>query len=239
MAISESTQALIAAFSLLVAMHDMLSMERILTGESSGIVFNSATGAVFLYIKGHDTSLIRDGPRLALALFLLFSALWAQTDFIGFMINAGATTGCQVAITIASAFDQLARVSLMQFLLWGINSGLKTSATTIFPQAVILMRLVLGGVFVGFQRPQFKPVCVGRTAVLPLSISVLALDAFLIFVFLAKAFSAGLLRDIRESQPSTGRSKAIIFTTVGLIVWTAVSRIAHWRSCCELMCDSR
>lgn len=221
MAIPGTTQALIAAFTLLVDVPSPQGAEHT-NMRNSGILFNAASGTAFLYIKGHGSSFFRDGPRLALVLFLTFSTLWAQTGFTASIIDTGATTGCQAVIAIASAFDQLARVSLAQFLQWGINSGHKASIATILPQAVILIRLIIGGVFVGFQRPQFNPVCVGGTTALPLSVAILAIDAFLIVFFFARALTVGLLRDVREPQASTGRSRAILLIITGFALWTGV-----------------
>lgn len=132
--------------------------------------------------------------------------------------------GCQAVVAIASAFDQLARVSIAQFLHWGVNSSVKTSAITAISQLAVLARFILGGAFVAIQRPQFKPVCVASTMILPLGITVLAIDAFLVAMFLARGLSVGLLKDIREPKSSNSRSKAIILIIGGLAVWTAVSR---------------
>lgn len=221
MAIAANVQALVAAFALSVG--NLNYLRRHANDGYSGIVVNAASGAAFLYIKGHGSSFFRDGPRLALVLFLSFAAIWANTDFVAFMIDTDASTGCQAAVAIAASFDQLARVSLAQFLHWAINSGIKPSTATLVPQTLILSRFALGGVYVGVQKPQFNPVCVGSTSILPLSITVLAIDAVLVVTFLARFFSVGLLRDIREPRTSTARSKAILLTIAGLAVWTAVS----------------
>ncbi|CAM1506437.1 Fc.00g060780.m01.CDS01 [Cosmosporella sp. VM-42] len=188
-----------------------------------GIVVNAASVALFLYIKGHGSSFIRDGPRLALVTFLATSALWAQADFIATLIDTNSTTGCQTAITFASAFDQLARISLVQALFWGANRGIKTSsAEALVSQGLILLRFVLGGIFVGVQRPQLDTICVTRTQVLPLGIAIVVTDGLFAAGLLAKAVSVGF-RVVQGDKTSADRSKAILLTICGLGIWTASS----------------
>lgn len=62
----------------------------------------------------------------------------------------------------------------------------------------------------GFTRPDFKPVCVARTSVLPISIVVLVLDAIILGV--------SLIRVLRK-----GRSKGLMISIVGFAVWTGTS----------------
>lgn len=200
-----------------------------LTRPHSGIVVNAASAAVFLYLKGHGSSFMRDGLRLVLVTFFTTTALWAQTDFIATLIDSNSTSGCQVAIAFASVFDQLARVSLEQAMLWGLNynSQKSTAIETLLPQGVIVLRFILGGIFVGVQRPQFNPVCVSSTKVLPLGITILIVDAIFIAIITARALSVGLVKDAQE-RTSGARSRALLFSIAGLGVWTAVSE-AWWK----------
>ncbi|KAK7415275.1 hypothetical protein QQX98_006024 [Neonectria punicea] len=205
MADSSSNQVLIAAFSF-------------------GMVVNAATGAVFLYLKGHTSSLLRDGLRLVLVVFLTTSALWAQTDFITTLIGVQSAMGCQIAIVFATIFDQLARVSLQQATVWAIGHHDRvTPAESLATQGAIITRFILGGVFVGLQRPQLNNVCVTSTSVLQFGIVLLITDLGFTAAILARFISFGLLKDIRRKTDSSSRSRAAFWTIVGLAIWTGTS----------------
>ncbi|KAJ9151418.1 hypothetical protein NKR23_g3241 [Pleurostoma richardsiae] len=203
MAIQGATQALIAAFAF-------------------GIVVNAASAALFLNVKGQGPAL-RDGLRLVLITFFLSSALWAQVDFITTLINTDATSSCQIAIVFTTLFDQLARFSIEQCLLWAINGGAGASTGQMIAQGLVAARFILGGVFVGLSRPQFKPVCVPTSSVLPVAIVVVALDAVIIATLAGRAFSVGIVKSVRENGPESGRGKAILLVIVGVAVWTGTS----------------
>ncbi|KAE8453840.1 hypothetical protein EG329_009352 [Mollisiaceae sp. DMI_Dod_QoI] len=203
MAISDAVQTLSAAFSF-------------------GILLQAAVGALFVYYRGHGSTIFQDGRRLVLVLFLLFAALWAQMDFVNLLLPATMATGCQTTIIISTMFDQLARVGLEQFLLWSVGHGSRLTVERMMLQGVLLARLVAGGLLVGFTRPQFEPVCIAQTSVLPISIVVLALDAVIIGVLLVRAASLGMFRDMRGSAVSE-QSKALVLSIFGLGFWTAMS----------------
>ncbi|KAK7421517.1 hypothetical protein QQZ08_009932 [Neonectria magnoliae] len=205
MADSSSNQVLIAAFSF-------------------GLVVNAATGAVFLYLKGHTSSLLRDGLRLVLVVFLTTSALWAQTDFITTLIGVQSAMGCQIAIVFATIFDQLARVSLQQATVWAIGHHDRvTPAESLATQGAIITRFILGGVFVGLQRPQLDNVCVTSTSVLQFGVVLLIIDLGFTAAIFARFISFGLLKDIRQKTDSSPRSRAAFWTIVGLAIWTGTS----------------
>ncbi|KPM42564.1 hypothetical protein AK830_g3963 [Neonectria ditissima] len=191
---------------------------------SFGMVVNAATGAAFLYLKGHTSSLLRDGLRLVLVVFLATSALWAQTDFITTLIGVQSAMGCQVAIVFASIFDQLARVSLQQATVWAVGHHDRvTPAESLAAQGAILIRFVLGGVFVGLQRPQLDTICVTSTSVLQFGIVLLVADLLFTAAIMARFISLGLLRDMRQKTADSSRSKAALWTIVGLAIWTGMS----------------
>ncbi|KAK5663098.1 hypothetical protein OQA88_6514 [Cercophora sp. LCS_1] len=108
-----------------------------------GIVVNAAAAALFLYTKGHGSAIFRDSQRLVLVLFLFSAALWAQIDFITILLDVTATV-----------FDQLARFSIEQYLVWAMNNGSKPTVYQMIPQFIVLGRFVAGAVFTGFTRPQ-------------------------------------------------------------------------------------
>ncbi|KUJ20424.1 uncharacterized protein LY89DRAFT_443229 [Mollisia scopiformis] len=203
MAISDAVQTLSAAFSF-------------------GILLQAATGALFIYYRGHGSSIFQDGRRLVLVLFLLFAALWAQIDFVNLLLPATMATGCQATLIITTMFDQLARVGMEQFLLWSVGHGTRLTAERLILQGVLLARLVAGGLLVGFTRPQFEPVCVAETSVLPIAIIVLALDAIIVGVLLVRAASLGMFQDM-SGKSGSEQSKALVLSIFGFGFWTAMS----------------
>jgi hypothetical protein len=157
-------------------------------------------------------------------LFLLFAALWAQLDFLNLLLPTTSSTACQATLVFSTLFDQLARVGIEQFLLWSVGHGTKVTTERLILQVILLLRMVAGGLLVGFTRPDFAPVCVARTKVLPIAIVVLVLEAVIIGVLLVRANLLGMFGELSGKSSSTRQeqSKALIFSIVGLGFWTAV-----------------
>ncbi|ETS74497.1 hypothetical protein PFICI_14363 [Pestalotiopsis fici W106-1] len=191
MAISGTVQALIAAFFF-------------------GILVNTASAGLFLYIKGHGSTIFRDGLRLALILFLASSALWAQVEFLATLIDSTASSTCQAAVSISSLFDQLARVSIEQFLIWAIAKDGRKSAAGLATQVLLLARFVVGMVFVGVTKPQFNSTCVPLSSIEPVAITVIALDAVILTAIAALALSAR-------------SGKTVLLILAALAIWMGTS----------------
>lgn len=119
-------------------------------------------------------------------------------------------------------FDQLARVGMEQFLLWSVGHGTRLTAERLILQVVLLARLVAGGLLVGFTRPQFEPVCLAQTSVMPIAIVVLVLDAVIVGVLLVRAMSLGMFGNM-SGKDGSEQNKALIFSIFGFGFWTAVS----------------
>ncbi|KAL2119718.1 hypothetical protein VTJ04DRAFT_6679 [Mycothermus thermophilus] len=200
MAVQDATQALVAAFFF-------------------GIVLNAASAALVLYFKGYGLStLFRDSQRLVLVLFLLSAALWAQSDFVSILLDVStSSTPCQIGIIFSTVFDQLARFSIEQFLLWAFNNnnGAKLSVFQLVPQALILARFAAGAVFAGFTRPQTDSFCVPTTAVLPVGIAVAGLDGAIVFLLFVRVWMGGVV--------AGDRGRALMAVLVGLALWTGTS----------------
>jgi hypothetical protein len=205
----------------------MYSVRRfpLLTILGSGILLQAASGTLFLYYRGHGPTIFQDGRRLVLVLFLLFAALWAQIDFVNLLLPVTSTTACQVTLVFSTMLDQLARVVMEQFLLWSVGHGTKLTAERMVLQVVLLLRLIAGGLLVGFTRPEFAPACVARTSVLPVAIVILVLDVIIIGVLIIRALSLGMFQDLREgdSCPRQEQSRALIISIAGFTVWTGTS----------------
>lgn len=191
----------------------------------SGILLQAAFGALLVNWKGHGSSIFQDGRRLVLILFLIFTALWAQIDFLNLLISPDASNICQIGLIFTTAFDQLARVVFEQFLLWSVGNGTKLTAARVVLQVILVVRVVAGGILAGFTRPQFAPVCVAYTSLFPASIVVLALDGIIIGTLLIQAMSLGLFRDMSGGQPSDrkAQSKAVVSMIFGFAFWTGMS----------------
>jgi hypothetical protein len=191
-------------------------------------VLNAASAALVLYLKGHGLgSIFRDSQRLVLIIFLLSAALWAQIDFITILLDVSRSpTSCQVGIIFSTVFDQFARFSIEQFLLWGLNNsnGAKLSAIQLIPQVLVLARFLGGAVLTGFTRPQTDTFCVATTSAPPVGILVTALDGLIILLLIIRAYSAGgAAKENRDSKGNDAdRARALMSVVLGLVFWTGV-----------------
>lgn len=102
-----------------------------------------------------------------------------------------------------------------------MNGGVRISWTTFLPQLAVICRFVLGGVYVGFQRSDFQPVCVSSTLIMPLGVSLLGIDAIIIFFLLAKLTVVG--DNNKKDSEEARRSKILLVAVGGAGFWTAVS----------------
>ena len=111
-------------------------------------------------------------------------------------------------------------MAIEQFLLWSVGHKTKVTVERLVLQAILGVRVVVGVVLVGFTRPEFAPVCIARTSLLPVGIVVLALDIIIIGVLIIRALSSGIFR-VWSNTPQR-QSKALILTIVGFTLWTGV-----------------
>lgn len=149
-----------------------------------------------------------------------------MTSFIASTIDRDSSfTGCQAAISTGSLFDQLARVSLEQALLWGLSSGSQKGSAPILPQLFLMIRFVLGGVFVGVLRPSFNPSCLPMSTVTPLGISVLCVDGLITsyVLFQGQKGRKRALKSVAEGAPKDSKHLGIMLCAIGFGIWTAVS----------------
>lgn len=189
----------------------------------SGLIVCAALGTIIFHLRGGIFSFFRGGLRLVLAGFLLFAALWALIGFVATFIDTSSPSGCQIAVVFSSAFDELARITLQEFLFWAIKCDLKASFGVLFPQAIIFVRAIVGAILVAVQRPQFAPVCVTATLFWPIGVVVLVMDAFIVVMLLTRASYVGIYRDMKSSGSDGVRAKALILTTVASGIWIPVS----------------
>lgn len=128
---------------------------------------------------------------------------------------------CQTTLTVTTIFDQMARVGVEQFLLWSVGNGTKVTAVL---QVMLFLRLVGGGVLVGFTKPQFAPACVAQIAVPAIPIIIISLDAIIVGVLFILAVSSGMLKGMKgkRSDPRRQQSKALVLSIIGLGLWTMV-----------------
>ncbi|KAI9050946.1 hypothetical protein LZ554_005057 [Drepanopeziza brunnea f. sp. 'monogermtubi'] len=189
---------------------------------SFGTVLQAALGALLIFSRGHGSTIFKDGRRLVLLLFFLFAALWAQVEFVSLLLAKDMANICQLTILLSTIFDQLARVAIEQFFVWSMG-GTKVTPGRLILQGALFVRLIGGGMLVAFTKSQFAPACVSRislqqTPLTPVSIAVLGLDAIIVGVLLIREIS-GKSPDPMQKK----KSKALIFSIVGLGVWTGTS----------------
>lgn len=187
----------------------------------------AASGTVLFHLRGGASSLIRGGLRLVLAGFLLSVSLWAVDGVIGSFISDGSYTACQIAVALASAFDQIARISLEEYLLWAIKHDLRAALGIWLPQILIFLRFILGGILVGVHRPQMAPICVATVLLWQIGVAVAIADATVVLMLLTKASSVGIFRDLKVDGPIGFRARGLTFTTIALGLWIAVSLHYH------------
>ncbi len=190
-------------------------------------MLNAASAALVLYLRGYGLAAVfRDSQRLVLVLFLLSAALWAQIDFIAILLDTTSSTPCQIGTIVSTIFDQFARFSIQQFLLWTLNTGngAKLPVMQLIPQVLVLVRFLAGAVFIGFTRPQTDTFCVATTSALPVGILVTALDGVIILLLVTRAYSVGGVA--KENHDGRGveaeRARALMSVLLGLVFWTGV-----------------
>jgi hypothetical protein len=127
-------------------------------------------------------------------------------------------------VTFASTFDQFARVSIQQGLLWIFSTHSLASLTEIaIMQGFLVLRLILGGVFVGIQRPQMAGVCLTMTSIVPVGITVSVIDTAFVAFLLMRIISRGNYSDTQKGSISPGQSRAAALVVLGLVIWTGTS----------------
>ncbi|KAI0870274.1 hypothetical protein GGS24DRAFT_112666 [Hypoxylon argillaceum] len=204
MAVPGTIQALIAAFSF-------------------GILFNAASSALVLFVKGHGSAIYRDGLRLVLILFLISSSSWALIEFLSTLIEPTATSTCQVAVIFSSLFDQFGRVFVEQYLAWAVPKGDTKSPFSLVPQILVFGRFFVGIAFTAVTRTQFKPTCAPVSSIQAVAITAIALDAVIIGLLTIQAFSSGPSRKDAGAQSIISSIKTVRFIAVGVAVWLGTS----------------
>jgi len=136
---------------------------------------------------------------------------------------------CQVGIIFATVFDQLARFSVEQYLVWAMNNGVKPTVWQMVPQFVVLGRFVAGAVFSGFTRPQTDTFCVATSPTFPIAVVVIVLDVLTLLLLTARAFSSA--GEIKDSE--LARRVSIKLVLLGFAIWTAVGGTGG--NCCAFL----
>ncbi|OBT67882.1 hypothetical protein VE03_02591 [Pseudogymnoascus sp. 23342-1-I1] len=210
MAISDSIQTLSAAFSF-------------------GILLQTAVSSLVIYLSGHGSTINQDRRRLVLITFILSSALWAQIGFLNFLIPSSSSNICQGTIATSTFFDQAARTLSGAFLLWTVAHVSKSPAEKYGLGSLIGARAVSGIVFVVFTRPQFAPLCLPRSAALPVSILVIGLDAIILGLVAIRIFTLEFWGNSSRIQSTSNKEqgKALALFTAGFAIWTGTSVTLH------------
>ncbi|KAI0540276.1 hypothetical protein GGR58DRAFT_461496 [Xylaria digitata] len=204
MAVPGTVQALIAAFSF-------------------GILFNAASAALVLYIKGHGSAIYRDGLRLVLILFLLTSSSWALVEFLSTLISTNATSTCQVAVAFSSLFDQLGRTFVEQYLVWAVRKGDAKTPFSLLPQILVFGRFFVGIAFTAVTRTQFKPTCAPISSIPAVSFTTIALDVVIVGLLAIQAFSGSITGKESDSHSTVKKTGTARLIVVGVALWLGTS----------------
>ncbi|RYP58584.1 hypothetical protein DL769_008898 [Monosporascus sp. CRB-8-3] len=202
MATPGATQALVAAFAF-------------------GILVNAASAAVVLFTKGHGLAIFQDRLRLALTIFFGSSALWAVIAFISTLIDTMALSACQTTVTFSTIFDQVARIAIEQYVVFLAQD--EKSPLGLLPQFLVALRFVVGIVFVVFTRSTFQPTCVPMSKEVPISISVIVMDAMILVLLTIQFLSKSSGKDVQERQLNSGKVKSFLLLLAGLTIWMGAS----------------
>ncbi|KAH7040287.1 uncharacterized protein B0I36DRAFT_357608 [Microdochium trichocladiopsis] len=203
MAVPDTAQALVGTFSL-------------------GVLLAASSASLVLFAWKHAAKALRDGLRLALISFLALSSAWALTGFITTAANPQSRSACQVAVVFSTLFDQFARFSVEQFLLWAAPVEGAPKALQIGSQVLLLARLVLGVAYVGLIRPTFDPTCVPRASIPYLAVVLIITDAVIVVLLAIKAISSGASSS-NLSTRSAKQSKSVFLSIAGLAIWMGMS----------------
>ncbi|PSR81044.1 hypothetical protein BD289DRAFT_484592 [Coniella lustricola] len=190
-----------------------------------GNLFNTAAAALFLHVKGHGSTVIRDGKRLALVTFLISVALWAQIEFATELIDPTSTQACQVGIIFTTTFDQLARLTIEQFTLWVIFDGVRVSTARTTAHILLFARLALGVVFVALSRPAFDTTCVALSSSFPVALAVVVADGLIIAALATLAFINRNANVENNGEKQKGRGKSMALLIGGMAFWLGTSVI--------------
>lgn len=193
-----------------------------LTRYHSGILFNAASAALVLYVKGHGSAIYRDGLRLVLILLLCASSSWAFVEFLATLIDPSAASTCQVAVVFSSLFDQFGRVFAEQYLVWAVPKGDVKTVLSLVPQILVFGRFFVGIAFTAVTRTQFKPTCAPVSSIRAVSITTITLDAVIIGLLSIQAFASGQAITSAGSHSITPNTRTVRLAVVGVAVWWAV-----------------
>jgi len=137
---------------------------------------------------------------------------------------------CQIGVIFATVFDQLARFSIEQFLLWALNTGEQPSIWQMIPQFVVLGRFIAGAIFTGFTRPQTDTFCVATSPEFPIAVVVIVLDVVIMLLLASKAYAS--TKEMTISDSELARRVSVKLILVGLAVWTAVRTLLSLKMWC-------
>ena len=188
----------------------------------SGVLLAASSAAFTLFTWKHAAKALRDGLRLALISFLALASAWALTGFITITVNPRSRSACQISIVFSTLFDQLARISVEQFLLWASRGDGAPKVLQVGAELVLLARLGLGMAYVGLIRPVFNPTCVSEASVPYLAVSLIIVDAVMVVLLAIKAISSGATTS-NLSTRSAKQNKSVFLSIAGLAIWMGVS----------------
>ncbi|RYP51709.1 hypothetical protein DL768_003010 [Monosporascus sp. mg162] len=186
-----------------------------------GILVNAASAAVVLFTRGHGLAIFRDRLRLALTIFFGSSALWALIAFISTLIDTAALSACQTTVTFSTIFDQVARIAIEQYVV--LLAQDEKSPLGLLPQFLVALRFAVGIVFVGFTRSTFQPTCVPMSNEVPISITVIVMDAMILVLLTIQFLAKSSGKDVQERQLNSGKVKSFLLLVAGLTIWMGTS----------------
>lgn len=140
-----------------MSIHPLLLVSLILTNTLSGLLLHASQAAFFTAVNGHIKTLFLHRRRLVLLSFLLCVSVFSITQFATLLLLED--TPCGVAVRFTLFFDQAARVSALALIVWKVCDEAGARAEVAMWASIIVLRVLIGGVVVGFTGMAFMPVC--------------------------------------------------------------------------------
>jgi hypothetical protein len=189
-----------------------------------GFLLHASQAAFFTAINGHIKTLFLHRRRLVLLSFLLCVSIYSVFQFATLLLLEDAS--CSVIVRFTLFFDQAARISVLALIIWKVCDETDNTTEKICWVVVLGLRVLLGGIIVGFTGWTFMPVCFPQPMHLATGIVNVTFDGlcwgFLLFRIVA---IWSLFADQGRGGKVDGKSQGygLFLIVLSFIGWTVVS----------------
>jgi hypothetical protein len=192
---------------------------------NSGILLHASQSAFLSEISGHVKTLLLHRRRLVLLVLFLCISLHALFQFVALLMTAD--TSCRVVVRFTLLFDQLVRASALALAMWRVcdeAGGAKMEKAA--GVGVVLVRVVVGGVVVGYTQGNYIPACFPEPRKLVVGCIAIGFDVVVwTMVLMRIVWVWGL--PMCHYQRNSGKSQGygVFLTALSFLWWTLVSAV--------------